>query len=113
MKSKKSALTLRDRHADKNGRMEYKAIATLLEPFLGEVLHLADTSFEAIQDKYNLRLFVVKFETASFGDICLGDVCEIDTSVEAGESSIIFKQRVNGVEQVRGGVVRGRHRIPP
>ncbi|MDP3988619.1 MAG: hypothetical protein Q8P93_00055 [bacterium] len=87
-------------HVDQYGHVNYKAIATVLEPFQDELLARQETSFELIESEMSLRSFVKKLEITWHRELKQGEECVVLTRLELGNTSMKFFQEIHVLDDL-------------
>ena len=95
MFGKTNFLVVGSEHIDEYGHVNYKAVATMLEPFQDEFIESHGTTFKQITVDYGFRSFVKKLEIVWFGQLRQGDRCYVSTELKFGETSMTFGQTIS------------------
>lgn len=82
-------------YIDQYGHVNYTAIPKMLEQFQDRLLEVyAKTSFQDIENRFGLRSFVKKMEILWDGEVRQGDISEVETTLDLGNTSMKFLQKL-------------------
>lgn len=90
-----TTFTIGNEHIDQYGHVNYTAVPKMLEQFQDRLLEIyANTSFQDVENRFGLRSFVKKMEILWDGEIKQGNICEVETTLDLGNTSMKFLQKL-------------------
>ena len=94
MREFKTVITIDNKHIDQYGHVNYQSLPILYEIAQDRALEECGLSFQRLETNYGLRSFVRRTETDYFGQLFEGDEVAVTTTVDVGNTSMTFEQRM-------------------